>query len=703
MSQNINVDLSTEERIESLEKRVEFLEKKVELLRAEKEKVVIEKTVERTVEKKQPSKPLRQSYTSYIMSGNSGETGANTTTNTTTTTTNTQTSLKKEIKEKVSMESKIGKNLMGILASVLIFISILIFGGMVYSQLGVIAKVVVLLVLSIALGLTGLLKMRRGDSYYVLFSSMAGCGICALYITVILMHFVFDMIPLPVLTIAMFAWTIMVAALSVAKDRMFTYICFAGIVISTLVCAFNWDNAGWSLLYYGISSVVLFVLSRSKDYNKNILFFIQLPIMAMILTGAYYENTIAVVCITLFVVAALVAQNFCYAIENRELAVLIPVTVISLFSVVVSMVHMGFSIGYGLIKYPFTLIFVVIAIIYSIKYVHKNIAAFCVAFYFATVMIAINMFDYLWVYAIIALILGGVFHNAHCKYVAYGYTILGLLLSSEQFITVIFDFGMIPMLVITAIIILIAVVANHLSYSAVDKYVLSGMTAFWIIYAGRQEIFSEIVVYILLSLLSIYMNLNHYHKNRFTGEIEKVSVISGYVVNGIIILRSLELLWSSDLLLRRGDFFEIGHLINTLLIVLVCIAVFVINNRQLFKLEVDEKVVGIYLAVKFTVLIISLLQLLRPASYIVSIVGLLIAIFCIVLGFKVKIKSFRLYGLILTLVCVAKLILFDIEYESILLKPIGFFLAGILCFAISWIYSRLEKKNEEEEQELQEK
>lgn len=603
-------------------------------------------------------------------------------------------------KPQVSMESKIGKNVMGILASVLIFISILIFGGMVYSQLGEVAKSVVLIVLSLALAATGLIKMKRNDSYFVLFSSMAACGICALYITFMLMHFVFDILPLGGLTIAMFIWTGAVVGLSVAKDKMFSYICLAGIIITTIVCAINWDNAGWGLIYYAVSSIILYVLGKNKDYNRNIFYFLQIPIMGMILTGIYYESIVAIICITVFVVGCLIAQNFMYQIEGKNLSVNIPVTIVSMLFVVISMIHMSFTLGYSLIKYPYIVLIVLIAIVYGFKYAKNNLAAFLSAYYFAVAMVAIVMYDNIWIFAIAMLVLGAVFANNHFRYVSYGFTAIGILLCSQQVLFENFGDGYIPMIFISAIIIICAAIYNHLRYSKIDKYIITGLTAFLIINAHINDLYGVVVEFLLLAVLSLYMNINYYRFNRITKEKEEGSVIAGYVVNAFVMLFSLNLIWFSDEICKRGDQIDGINLILTILAVLFTIAIFVINNKNLFGTKISEKAVGTYLDIKFTILIFSVLHLFAPAAFIVSVVGLIIAIGSIVLGFKVKIKAFRLYGLILTLICVAKLILFDIEYESILLKPLGFFVAGVLCFVISWIYSRLEKKNEEEEHEV---
>ena len=62
------------------------------------------------------------------------------------------------------------------------------------------------------------------------------------------------------------------------------------------------------------------------------------------------------------------------------------------------------------------------------------------------------------------------------------------------------------------------------------------------------------------------------------------------------------------------------------------------------------------------------------------------------LGFKLQIKSLRIYGLVTTMIFAIKLIMFDIAYDNILGNALSFFLSGLMCFGISALYSVAEKK-----------
>ena len=71
---------------------------------------------------------------------------------------------------------------------------------------------------------------------------------------------------------------------------------------------------------------------------------------------------------------------------------------------------------------------------------------------------------------------------------------------------------------------------------------------------------------------------------------------------------------------------------------------------------------------------------------------MLTALACIVLGFIGKANALRLYGLILTMFCVIKLVTFDVTNLNTLLRVVALIIGGIICFIIIAIYSYTSKK-----------
>ena len=73
-------------------------------------------------------------------------------------------------------------------------------------------------------------------------------------------------------------------------------------------------------------------------------------------------------------------------------------------------------------------------------------------------------------------------------------------------------------------------------------------------------------------------------------------------------------------------------------------------------------------------------------AYISSIIGLALAVGCIVLGFGVKMKGIRIYGLAVSMIMIFKLALVDFEKSSFMAYALSFFIAGISCLIISMLY-----------------
>ena len=78
--------------------------------------------------------------------------------------------------------------------------------------------------------------------------------------------------------------------------------------------------------------------------------------------------------------------------------------------------------------------------------------------------------------------------------------------------------------------------------------------------------------------------------------------------------------------------------------------------------------------------------------YIYSIVSMVVALVCIVAGFISKSKGMRMYGLILIMLCVIKLVTIDISSENSMSRVLAFVVGGIVCFIISGIYNVFERK-----------
>lgn len=95
---------------------------------------------------------------------------------------------------------------------------------------------------------------------------------------------------------------------------------------------------------------------------------------------------------------------------------------------------------------------------------------------------------------------------------------------------------------------------------------------------------------------------------------------------------------------------EVCHIFLILLSVLL----FRVNFKNLLD-RYEGWLSGCYIGIKLTVLVVTILNSFDAANYIISISAFLFAIISIVVGFKVAIKAFRVYGLFLSMLGIIKI------------------------------------------------
>ena len=71
---------------------------------------------------------------------------------------------------------------------------------------------------------------------------------------------------------------------------------------------------------------------------------------------------------------------------------------------------------------------------------------------------------------------------------------------------------------------------------------------------------------------------------------------------------------------------------------------------------------------------------------------LVLAILFILAGFPLRLAPLRIYGLCLAMLAVIKLMMIDVEHDNSMETVLCFLGAGILCFAINFIYNHVKKR-----------
>ena len=191
------------------------------------------------------------------------------------------------------------------------------------------------------------------------------------------------------------------------------------------------------------------------------------------------------------------------------------------------------------------------------------------------------------------------------------------------------------------------------------------------------------LILLIIGIINALAMKTAYRKNWEINEDDQGMIITGYVVNAILMCYSLFIImFMEDPLLHW-------------LVVLIAVALFMLNSISLFHKW--DGFGAIYVGLKFTVLIVTILASFDMTDNILSIIVFLLSIILISAGFIYKVKGLRIYGLVLSLICVIKLVMIDIAYENTVGHALSFFLSGVLCFVISAIYSHVEKKYKDNE------
>ena len=620
----------------------------------------------------------------------------------------------KKARSSDSAESIFGKKVMAVTASVLIFISLILFAALIIPVLSDGAKFTLMLIVSFGITAFGLIKwFRNKESAF--FISVGACGVGSIYISLYLSNIYFKIIGNVMLFAFLLVWAVGVLFLSRYKKLLFELIGNIGITISvifgSLICVGTKDlNMLILLSCYFFIGTLAFMIYRRKD---NISYIIS--------------NSNAVVSMITLVVSAL------SLVKSRKGMMNLVATDVRLILFILLAVFCLVMIGYNILStnlknkdwmgffglgYIFLLVGVLNGIFTDSRWMNLTGLVLCTILYICVELHYRKKLE--------AIRGAGTYCLQLClTIVAIGYSFgFGLLEAAVIFFVfsaglIIFGFvvndifSKIMGLAINAVLLIVAyshplpvlffaiglfTLANVLMYFKNSQYsnVIKSSSyilfllqlAGTIFFLGEKEILSNklsgLVILVTIGLLNIIALKTKYVNNWEIQEADSSSQLTCNVVNAVMML--LALVEIAD----RAD--EPGHWIA----VLMGILLFMINSYRFIK--DGETWPAVYVGLKMTILLITILCSFKAGGAVLSISVFVLSIVLIVLGFYFKAKGLRIYGLVISLVCAIKLVMIDITYENTVGHAISFFISGILCFAISAIYSYAEKKYKQSEE-----
>lgn len=609
-------------------------------------------------------------------------------------------------KSSINFEGRLGKNIMGVLASLLIFISIILFAGIIYKYIDDTLKVFVMFVISVLLLSIGLVKMKKSSKYYILFSSLAGCGAGAFYISCLITYFWFHMLNDIILMLIILIWLIFMVLISKYKSIMFSYICNIGLIVATLLISMKWNGSPLSIILYFCILTSLFLTNDNKySIRYDFIYLIQIPFV-MLLLEFYNEQIYLFILFFIIDILLILFILSKYKISNKYSKILVSILSIvyflALFINCVGLMNKIYDVesyiinsknwGCELILILFIISIVVLCFLYYHKFFKDNSYIFYIWYGF-TVLFGILayletfLFDIINVLPIfiLLLVLGIIKDSKVFRITGYCVSFLYLIemYGSDLKELCLCSIGLL-------LLIILSIFTFKINKSNLDKYCLTFILVCFTIndfnyldnYLRSFNIdIDECILYLIITIISVIINTKYYRKDFKSSRIDNVSVIIGYIFNAVMMVIS----YISICFTSSNEFHFYIYTLGS-------VALFSVNAAHSLNNFSNKFFIGVYNCLKFSVLVYTLLYRFNAESYVVSVCGILFAIICILLGFKKYMKSFRIYGLILTMICICKLIVIDVSYSVDILRPLGFLIAGILCFGISLIYSKLEKQ-----------
>ena len=618
--------------------------------------------------------------------------------------------------EQKDYEKIFGKNFMGIFASVLIFISLIIFATLLLPHLTDTLKLIGLYILSFGLIAAGfvLIHKNKNNKFHV---ALIGCGVGSLYITLLLSDLYFKVIGDILLYTFILIWAVFVRYLTRLKSLIFHIIGQLGIFISSilgvLLCVHDADAQKFLVLtvFYFIAAFVFAVRNKRSNnvdadeketdscitYEQNIcihLFKSMNLIVFMLGLISMDPSTLKTVNILLIMVYILAEFYFSYK-ENCTHGL-----AFQILTVVNSIVFIFLFHAMDLITDDHSFAFMYLISVAVIFYVNLKDAEYKIAsevccfilIYLGCYnhpIISKHLFAYL---TVIPFMLYGkwkgnkLYLYTGLAYLAGSLFVLGpsysLPVRIEHLIMLIAMYAVFLYVCRTTeltsckiagyllLSLLIMIIVDDIAYDSLSSSLRRWESMFQTeLVIDFKLIREEAFLITFFTLAVIHLILNQLE---YLGKEKPVEVMM-YAVNGLLMATGCFALY--------GTVWQIP-------VILITTLLFLTNSKRLLRKNIYA---GYYVMFKYTVLMFCILNSYDVINYLISICLLLFAIISIVIGFYKNTKSFRLYGLLLSMVSIFKLIMFDIQYDSTMENAVSFFVSGVLCFIISFIYNRIDR------------
>lgn len=728
MSEN-NIEKDLEERVRVLEEKVEILESKMSFIKrktsSEPNQVVSSGPQPQlnNVAEIRPqvvnSRPQRQS--NQVVGSNNVQRS------------DTTLRVKEETKVDKSGEAVIGKYIIGVLASILIFIAAVSLVGLIWTFLTPAMKCGIITVSGLVLTVLGAFLTKKYKNPVT--AIILGTGEGLIFISILSANMFFNFIGSITSIVLVCIWSVLFM-LSYKFTKMFftTVIAYIGSFIALLM--------GLGLVYSGLEFVVLslfvtgivavLLITSNKWLNNkkqivsillSLLIYTVLIIGGLILNGTRIESLKMILIIVFFIEYVLLH----YLYKKIDTEKCIPWYLVVNFVIsILTIVFLGniYSIWHETVKiYTYFLLINILQMIVleiETRYIRRiNMIYYTVISVISLMILNIEMFNLptgLICISIVLLLLQSI--KKHKEYTKIALVVL-LLDAVLQFVVAMNrpeSILMCLLLGVTQTGLITYILYKNYKESIKKDFVFNKIVGlivysvnsicipFLLVSMFKPDDLLEsykyfdigsIIGYLCFSILLVFINISGYFRNWYNSDFKWFSKNESierdltervfYVFTFIAYFIGLTLLVDADVWY------------NQLVMILSVLIVALLQTKTLVEHYQGYKIVGVWVGVKYLILTWVILGSVFNVSFssvLISVSGLIIALLSIACGFKLQIKSLRLYGLILTIIMVIKFILVDLSQENSIMRVVSLLIGGLICFGITILYNRLNKGTE---------
>lgn len=632
--------------------------------------------------------------------------------------------------QRESLENVFGKNIIGIIAAVLIFIGIIAFGALVFKAITDAVKVMLIFIASFAMSGIGIYLVKRDSNAFT--NSILGCGFGAIFVSVFVTHLYFHIISDLIAFLLILCW--MLAVYFVSKrlhSKVLLYLSHIGCIVSIFM-TIPYRIDGLMLieitLYQIVSLSMLIFMDFLEVQNETVLelnpakFLFKFSIYGSMLfnfvwslfiaqmhgSKNYTDVTLLVLgCLTILtnIVLYFISQRQVYKnakLENIFSIVLHLMTILFGFGSLISRNIMEvMPDGYAELFTMFVIISTVLLSHFINKLINKikdvNVSFITYLSILLTILLLNVCINDTYLVGIFVIVLTAIYTFLVYKYRDIRYFILNLLsITSGLFYVICIDGNVLLPVVIYSILYFLDII--YLWKLQFNEYF--NFPFIYFVYINIPFLISLIktfepleLEYPLASIIVMILNIALYVKlNTLKDDRDcfKVSNILTYILEGIIlgVFSIFIAIESSGGFLSSGNMNDFGLSILSLLMLIFGLV------RLTNLIQNKNGLLGVWYGIKVTWLTVFPLATLTgflDEQMIFSVVCMLIALACIYFGFKFEIKSTRIYGLILTIASVLKIVIADVWQQDSVIRVIALILGGAICFGISAIYNYIER------------